>query len=127
AAIGDGRIPVDRRIEPRLLRRERIGDDVRGGQGLPGERLGWPLELSRFPYRVLLQTLVRGELEREDGVSFHGFSLGTSSHLRCFQLFKPSSASCTPFAPSSRPQANFLSSPATWRRKSSHCALKALS
>src|SRR5260221_8361300 len=56
----------------------------------------------------------------------HAFSLGTSSHFFAFQLFSPSSASCTPFAPSCNPQRN-LPSPATCLRNSSHCTLKALS
>jgi len=56
----------------------------------------------------------------------HGFSFGTSSHLRCFQLLRPSSASCTPFAPSSRFQRNGPPS-TTCRRKSSHSALNAFS
>ena len=59
-------------------------------------------------------------------ITHHAFSAGTSSHRLCFQLFKPSSASCTPLAPSSRFQRN-APSPATCCRKSSHCALNALS
>ena len=56
----------------------------------------------------------------------HAFNLATSSHFFCRQLFKPSSASCTPFAASSRFQRKGPS-PATCFRNSSHCALKALS
>src|SRR5258708_33853191 len=57
---------------------------------------------------------------------FYGLSFGTSSHFFCCQLLRPSSASCTPLAASSRPQRKGPS-PTTCLRKSSHCTLKALS
>src|SRR5262249_22488704 len=110
-------------VEPWLLRRERIRDHMRRGEGSPGECLLRPFELARFAHRVFADV---GQLDRQDGVALHACNLGTSIHFFCFQLFSPSSASWTPFAPSSRPQ-RYLPSPATWRRKSSHCALKALS
>src|SRR5690606_39995127 len=99
------------------------------------KRLVRPPEGLRRPDGMLFQPSAgHRQLDGEDGIALHAclvppyaLSLGTSSHLRCRQLFRPSSASCTPFAPSSRSQRKRLSSPATWRRKSSHCALKALS
>ena len=53
-------------------------------------------------------------------------SLGTSSQRRSAQDWRPSSASCTPLAPSRRDQGNGSLS-TTCRRKSSHCTLNALS
>ena len=49
---------------------------------------------------------------------------GTSTQRRSAQLCRPSSASCTPLAPSSRSQRKGSSS-TTWRRNSSHCDLEA--
>jgi len=59
---------------------------------------------------------------KEDG---GGIILDMLCHFRCCQLFKPSSASCTPLAPSISPQRNGPS-PTTCLRNSSHCALNAL-
>src|SRR5262249_16945638 len=53
------------------------------------------------------------------------YNAGMSTHARFFQLSSPFSASCTPLAPSIKPQrkGSFFT---TCRRKSSHCTLKAL-
>src|SRR5574341_1510734 len=125
-AISERRIPVDRRLEPGLPRRPWIGDDVRGGERFAGKRLRWFRKSTGFPDGIVLEAIAARQLDGEDRVAFHALSFGTSSHFFCFQLLSPSSASCTPFAPSSKPQRQ-LPSPATCFRKSSHCALKALS
>src|SRR2546430_59007 len=127
AAISERRVPIDRRVEPRLLARQRIGDDMRRRQRLARERALGSFELLRLADRVVLRLAGRrGKLDAEDRVAFHGLSLGTSSHFFCRQLFRPSSASWTPLAPSSSPQRNGPS-PAMCLRKSSHWTLKALS
>jgi hypothetical protein len=41
----------------------------------------------------VLESAGGGQLQGENRVAFHRLSLGTSSHFRCFQLFRPSSAS----------------------------------
>src|SRR5881397_464472 len=100
---------------------------MRRSERLARERALWFIELLRLPDRVVLDLAARrGKLDAEYRVAFHGLSFGTSSHFFCRQLFRPSSASWTPLAASSRPQGNGPS-PAMCLRKSSHCTLKALS
>src|SRR5439155_13425899 len=110
-----------------LLGRERIGDDMRRGQGTPGKRFRRPAKGLGLPDRIVFERAARaGKLDGENRVAFHAFSPGTSSHFFRCQLLQPSSASCTPLAPSSRFQRK-APSPATCLRNSSHCTLKALS
>ena len=54
------------------------------------------------------------------------YNSGTATTRCSAQLCNPSAASCTPLAPSRRSHGN-ASPVCTWRRKSSHCALNALS
>gem|GEM_PF-3239637 len=61
-----------------------------------------------------------------DARQYNPHSSPTGSHLRCSQLCRPSSASCTPLAPSRRVQGKGVSS-TTCLRNSSHWILKALS
>src|SRR5439155_9193371 len=112
------------RLGPAELAREleelhRLQPQVSEHQDLPGKE-----RIPDFPEigadRVSLQP------ETAEFPQPHTFSLGTSSHFYLCQLFQPSSASCTPLAPSSRFQRK-PPSPATCLRKSSHCTLKASS
>src|SRR5438552_17000626 len=127
AAIGERRIPIDRRVEPWFFTGQRIGNDMRRGERLARERTLRLVETLRLADWIFLHRATgERQLDRQYRVAFHGLSLGTSSHFFWRQLFRPSSASCTPLAPSSSPQRNGPS-PASCLRKSSHCTLKALS
>ena len=125
--IGERRIPVYRGLQPGVGGRKRIGHDVCGRVGDAVEtRIGRCWRPGRsVAQRVVVQRAVAA---REANAS-HGpqaFSAGTSSQRRSAQLLRPSSASCTPFAPSSRFQRKGVSS-CRWRMKSSHSTLNALS
>src|SRR5690606_1731103 len=98
-----GAAAAEGEVEP--LARERLGDAEADAAGPAGD-------------------------EGDSGRSRHEISgqvsEGTSSQRRSFQDASPSSASCTPLAPSSSPK-RYGSSATTWRRNSSHCTLNALS
>src|SRR5687767_12541030 len=50
AAVRERGVPVDRRVEPGLLRRQWLGDHVCRGKRLAREWLFRTIEFSRFPY-----------------------------------------------------------------------------
>src|SRR6185503_3049880 len=114
-------------VRLRLAEPTRKAQKLRGAKALAAENQNLRGE-ERIPdfAEVRRDRVGLGAESRAQFSQLHAFSFGTSSHFFCFQLFSPSSASCTPFAPSSRFQRN-LPSPATCLRNSSHCALKALS
>src|SRR5438046_7201338 len=76
AAISERRVPIDRRVEPRLLARQRIGDDMRRRQRLARERALRLVELLRLPDCVVLRLAGRrGKLDAEDRVAFHSWQI----------------------------------------------------
>src|SRR5437016_4923210 len=54
AAIRERRVPIDGRVEPRLLARQRIGDDMRRGERLARERTLRLVELLRLADWIFL-------------------------------------------------------------------------
>src|SRR5258708_33764488 len=121
------------RLGPAELAREH--QEALGGEALAAkhqhlageERVAALLERRVQAGRLKAEAAKFAQLHTEMGSDpFYGLSFGTSSHFFCCQLLRPSSASCTPLAASSRPQRKGPS-PATCLRKSSHCTLKALS
>ena len=96
---------------------DRVGDDVRGGEGDPrgrGPAVG--RERARLAGRVRLEPSARPRQRQ---------SSGTSTHRRSLHDRMPSSASCTPRAAAWKSHGNGAPC-ATWRRKCSHWNLNAL-
>ena len=123
-AVADRRLPVDRRRHPRIAVRQRIRHHMRRREGHPVERRLRPREVPRFAGRIRLDPPVRGR--QVDLRHLQISSAGTSSQRRSRQLCKPSSASCTPLAPSTSEYRHGASS-TMCRRNISHCSLKPLS
>src|SRR6185369_12618709 len=117
------RAVLDEEVLPRLFG-ELLCQQPADHVGRPARRKG-QYDLYGFG-RILGRNLDGKKNQQQEKNPLHALIFGTSSHFFCFQLFSPSSASCTPLAPSSSPQRNGPS-PATCLRNISHCTLKALS
>ncbi len=121
-SIRDGAVPIELHVEPRVLLGERVGHDVGGGERDAREGRRGLGEVARRGGGVLAQAAAGDG--KADGRHRQSSSLGRSTQRRSFQDCSPAIASCTPLAPASRFHGYSATSPATWRRNSSHCTRK---
>ena len=123
-AVGKSGVPIDHWMRERIGGAQRVDDNVGGGKGDTGREWGARGGLERGTMRDIGVDRAAGP-NKCDGRG-HASNSGTSSQRRSRQDWRPSSASCTPRAPSRKSCGKGASS-ATWRRNISHWTLKALS
>ena len=106
AAVGDGGVPVDGALQPRVDGGTRIGHHVRGGKGDAVQAASPRSRARSGPGHAACR--VRACRQAVGRVMLHGMpqiaSAGTSTQRRSFHDCSAASTSCTPLAPSRKVQ-----------------------